>query len=143
MKLGILQFFRPLIGPFLTFYSSFFRTQLDAGLITRTAGVEPLLPLRIIDVVLKWTKQWQQWQQWTWTQSEQCLRGKRQEKPGKKLDLGAFSGQFCWIFSEIFTFFTLFHRFSIDFPPILAGSCWPTSQGSNSWRTVTATQSPP
>jgi hypothetical protein len=33
--------------------------------------------------------------------------------------------------------------FSIDFPPILAGSCWPTSEGSNSWRTVTATQSPP
>jgi hypothetical protein len=25
----------------------------------------------------------------------------------------------------------------------LAGSCWPTSEGSNSWRTVTATQSPP
>ena len=119
-KLGILQFFRPLIGPF-------FRTQLDAGLATGTAGVEPLLPLRISDVVLKWTKQWQQWQQWT--QSEQCLRGKRQEKPGKKLDPGSFSGEFCWIFlgllkvicyfpngkSTIWGIYSEYFLFSMDF----------------------------
>ena len=63
-------------GPFL---------KNDAGLVAGTAGLEPLLPLRIIDLVLQWTKPWQ------WTESEP--RGqKRQEKPGQKLDLGAFSG---------------------------------------------------